>query len=393
MILSSPILISIAKDLSTFKEAKRAKKLVFYASQKYWERDFKIIESYAWEDLLTSLYESNPTKDDLKAILHHAVNTLNRKDIYLKIAKYIFQKMSSLYNYSSHAWPRQNNEDNKFDQELIKTIIHNIEQNEESPRMKKLIFAACHKYWENDISVINAYDMDQIIIKLRRQYPTIKALRNVLTKIIGSINRQNFYSFIADTILGELTYLYTYEPTLNLNTNNLVSDDEDETKLILGNKGKSSSQKSSNQIETQASKTIIVEDLDVDQEDKSQNITNTVEINIPEEQIIPWEKINNLFNLKQEIMQYTNPLRAKILLFYAIYQINPLEQHWSIVRTCTLDDLLLRLFQYHQKNLQEIESNLTTVANSSLDSLNTEDNLQTVSAIVEAIKRFHKKDQ
>ena len=46
---------------------------------------------------------------------------------------------------------------------------------------------------------------------------------------------------------------------------------------------------------------------------------------------------------QQEIMQYTNPLRAKIMLFYMIYQIDPYEQHWSIVRTCSLDDLLIKL--------------------------------------------------
>ncbi len=111
----------------------------------------------------------------------------------------------------------------------------------------------------------------------------------------------------------------------------------------------------------------------------------------PEGQIIPWLKIDNLYDLKQEIMQYTNPLRAKIMLFYAIYQIDTSEQHWSIVRTCTLDDLLIRMFQHHGKDINEIQNQLMEVANSSIEGLEPEDNVQAVSAIVESIKHFYKK--
>lgn len=392
MILSSQILTSIAKDLSTFKEAKRAKKLVFYLSQKYWENDFNIIDGYAWEDLLQSVYENNPTKNDLKAILYHAVNTLNRKNVYLKIAKYIFQKMSSLYNYSQQVLEEKNTESNRFSPELIDTIVENIEQNDESPRMKKLIFAACKKYWENDNTVIKCYDLQDLILELRQSYPTIRLLKNAFEKIISSINRQKLYFFIADTILGELSYLYQYETASG--SHNLDNDDEEDTRLILGKKAQSASSDSQAEVLPIDKETEVMKKINLDQEDNSENITGTIEVNMPQEEIIPWSKIDNLFDLKQEIMQYANPLKAKIMLFYAIYQINPTEQHWSIVRTCNLDDLLINIFQHYGKNIGEIESNLTHIANLSLDDgLKPEDNLQTVSAIVEAIKHFYQKDQ
>ena len=61
MIVSSDIIASIAHDLSRSQEAKRAKKLIFYVSQRYWESDFAVVNSYSFEALLQSLYENNPT--------------------------------------------------------------------------------------------------------------------------------------------------------------------------------------------------------------------------------------------------------------------------------------------------------------------------------------------
>lgn len=389
MILSSDVLTSIAQELSRSKEAQRAKKLVFYVSQRYWEGDINVINSSSWEDLLQNLYENNPTRDDLKALLYQAVNTLNRKEVYLKIAKYIFKRMSSLYDDAGMPLESSNTDTNQSDYELIDTIIDNIEYHEESPRIKKLIFAACKQYWENDIEVINRYDMRQILMELRHLYPNTKRLRKALDNVVATINRQNFYSFIADTIVGELTYLYKYEPDVE-NEDVESEDEEEETRLILGSKVSSKQATSAQQVAPQHKATVVVENV----ASASQSQTNPVATNnnnMPEGQIIPWLKVDNLFDLKQEIMQYTNPLRAKIMLFYAIYQINPSEQNWSIVRTCTLDDLLVRMFQHYGQNIQQIESHLTEIAHSRIEGLEPEDNLQAVSAIVESIKRFYKK--
>ncbi len=90
--------------------------------------------------------------------------------------------------------------------------------------------------------------------------------------------------------------------------------------------------------------------------------TDVLPSSIPEGQIIPWLKVESLFDLKQEIMQFTNPLKAKIILFYTTYQIDPYEQHWSVVRTCSLDDLLIKFFQPYGQNLITIEKQLSQKA-------------------------------
>ncbi len=395
MIVASDIIASIANDLSRSKEAKRAKKLVFYISQRYWESDFSIIDSYSFEALLQSLYENNPTIEDLKALLYHAVNTLNRKTVYTKIAKYVLQRMSELYGGAlEQSLDEGNNQANQFEHETIDRIVENIFYHEESVRMRKLIFAACKQYWENDINVIEMYELGELLLELRELYPNIKRLRKALDNVVATINRQNFYSFIADTIVGELTYLYQYD-AVEAN-NDGEAGDEEETGLIKAKsqaskpEGKTSSVNRSAPAEYQAT---MVPNNPLPKEEKAEpeEIFEVVPSNIPEGQVIPWLKIDNLFDLKQEIMQYTNPLRAKVMLFYAIYQIDTSEQHWSIVRTCTLDDLLVRMFQHHGKDINGIESQLMEIANSSIEGLEPEDNIQAVSAIVESIKHFYKK--
>lgn len=386
MIVSSDIISSIAHDLSHSQEAKRAKKLIFYVSQRYWEADFTIVNSYSFEALLASLYENNPTLDDLKALLYQAVNTLNRKEVYVKIAKYVYQRMSPLYEEEHSLSQEDNNQSNEFESDLLDRIAENIEYHEESPRIKKLIFAACKQYWENDINVIEMYDMKELLLELHQLYPNAKRLKKALENIVSTINRQNFYSFIADTIVGELTYLYKHE-TVEATTDS-DNEEEEETQLI---KAKTKPIETPPVTQNQEVQTNI-ETSEESTDDSGLDLSGSmVAAGIPEGQVIPWLKLDNLFDLKQEIMQYTNPLRAKIMLFYAIYQIDITEQHWSIVRTCSLDDLLIRMFQQYGKDIKTIESHLMTVANSSIEGLEPDDNAQAVSAIVESVKHFYKR--
>ena len=79
------------------------------------------------------------------------------------------------------------------------------------------------------------------------------------------------------------------------------------------------------------------------------------------------------------------------MLFYMIYQIDPYEQHWSIVRTCSLDDLLIKLFQQYGKDINTIQTNLLKIANFQIEGLETEDNIQASNALTECIKHFYKK--
>ncbi|WP_069790644.1 hypothetical protein A5482_004890 [Cyanobacterium sp. IPPAS B-1200] len=380
MVLSSDIIESIAQDLSNSKEALRAKKLVFYVSQRYWETDTNVINDYSFFDLLENLHQTNPTLEDLKALLHHAVETLNRKTIYKKIATYVLRRMSDLYQII----PVEEDyieENETSDTEIVEAITEAIQNHEESARMKKVIFAVCKQYWEADINVIDMYDMRDLIREIKELYPSSKRLKKALDMVVSSINRQNFYTFIADTIMDNFNHLYPYEVRdIDKDTN---SGDE-ETQLIKAQSKKPTQETEKSQTSTPSQP----QEISQPTEEVKRDVTPS---SVPEGQIIPWLKIENLFELKQEIMQYTNPLRAKILLFYAVYDIDTLEQHWSIVRTCSFDDLLIRMFEHYDKNIEVIAKKLQYVANSPIEGLEQDENLQAVTAIIESIKRFYRK--
>ncbi len=357
MIASSDIIASIADDLNRLQEKKRAKKLVFYISQRYWESDYSFVESHSFESLLNNIHQTNPTLEDLKALLYQAVNTLNNKTVYTKIAQYIFKRMSPLYVEVAEDNQGQGNE---LETQIIDRISENIQYHEEASRIKKLIFAACKQYWENDSDVIEMYDFKELLLELYELYPNQKRLKKALYKIVASINRQNFYSFIADAIINELTYLYNHEVRE-------IRAEEDSTALIRAKRRKSpildTDESTSIRINTQN------QQVDLDEDDTQISIseageeslsiklgTDVMPSTVPEGQVIPWLKVDSLFDLKQEIMQYTNPLKAKIILFYTVYQIDPYEQHWAVVRTCSLDDLLIKLFQQYGKNIETIRN-------------------------------------
>jgi hypothetical protein len=49
------------------------------------------------------------------------------------------------------------------------------------------------------------------------------------------------------------------------------------------------------------------------------------------------------------------------------------------------------MFQQYGKDIKTIENHLMSVANSSIEGLEADDNAQTVSAIVESVKHFYKR--
>jgi hypothetical protein len=93
------------------------------------------------------------------------------------------------------------------------------------------------------------------------------------------------------------------------------------------------------------------------------------------------------FDLREELMRYTNPLRTKILLFYTIYRMEVNEQHWSIVRNCTLDELMFRLIRSYG-NTRDLELELYYKARALPD---PDENLKTAKAILKILDNFYSK--
>ncbi|MEH2066232.1 MAG: hypothetical protein V7K50_28885 [Nostoc sp.] len=233
----------------------------------------------------------------------------------------------------------------------LDAVTKNLEQDENSKRIKKLIYSACKNIWENDEDTLERFKLQELIQELYRFNPSINNLNYTLSKVVKTLNKQTEYTLIASLISQEMQRLYI---TLDEQTGILLNKHHQEEltgilleEQIFDNRG----QIPSNSI------------------DKSSNSQIKHEY--------------NQFDLRQNIMKYTNPLRAKIVLFSALdnkFTFN--EEDWLKLKAKKLDDLLLKLFDACP-TIIELESKL----NSAVISLGKPDeNIQAASAIIQSMQ-------
>jgi hypothetical protein len=241
----------------------------------------------------------------------------------------------------------------------LDAVTKHLEQHESSKRIKKLIYSACKNIWENDEETLDRFELQELIQELFRLNPTTNKLNYSLSEVVKTLNKQAEYAIIANVIFHQMQKLYITpeEPTgIFLNK----PHQEESTGLLL------------NQPRREEQIFYNSEPISLNSIEKS-----------PNSQI---KHQYNQFDLRQNIMKYTNPLRAKIVLFSALdkkFTFN--EEDWLKLKTQKLDDLLLRLFNICP-TLRELESKL----NSAVISLGKPDeNIQAASAIIQSMRALY----
>jgi len=234
-----------------------------------------------------------------------------------------------------------------------------LEQHENSKRIKKLIFCACKNIWENDQHTLDKFNLSNLIQELCSLNPTIDNLNCSLSRVVNTLNKSREYSIVADIIVNEVQKLYLVseeETEILLNQPN----EEEETGIVLNQP---------NQLNPILS--------------NSEKILSN-SINKPA--IIAKKAEYNPFNLRQNIMKYTNPLRAKIILYSALYRKFTFnEQDWFKLKGENLDSLLQRLFN-SCPTIRELESKL----NNAVISLGEPDeNTQAASGIIQSMRSLY----
>ena len=233
---------------------------------------------------------------------------------------------------------------------LMDKITNYLQEHEQSTRIKKLIFCACRKKWENDKNVLDGLKLETLIEELQRGNPTIDHLKSTLAKVVKSLNKQSEYAVIANVIFNRLKELYKMQI-------------DAATELVF------KQQKQSDDMLT-AIPTI----ANFSQADVASNIT--VEAKKKEEK-------NDLFDLRQDLMKYTNPLRAKIVIFSTLYyKFTFQEGDWLKLRTYQIDDLITEIFD-NFTTYKELDSKLN-IAASCLEP--SEEYMQAAGAILQCLK-------
>ncbi|MEA5579400.1 hypothetical protein [Anabaena sp. UHCC 0451] len=233
---------------------------------------------------------------------------------------------------------------------IIDQAANNLQQHENSRRIKKLIFCACKNSWENDQETLDKFEFIDLIQELCSFNPTLEHVNYTLTKVVNTLNKPGEYSIVANVILNEIEKLYI----INEELTGIIFNQpypEEATGII------------SNQIQPQ----ILSNPLE--------EFTN------PE---IKYEY--NQFDLRQNIMKYTNPLRAKLVLLFALNNKSYFqEEDWLKLRAEELDNLLEKLFD-SCSTIGELEFKI----NNAVISLgNQDENTQAAGAIIQSMRGLY----
>ncbi|MFM8308197.1 MAG: hypothetical protein ACKN87_14400, partial [Microcystis aeruginosa] len=279
-----------------------------------------------------------------------------------------------------------NNAVNNGEDNSLRQVVNSLENHLETERMQKLMFAACKNRWENDLSVINNYGLKNIILELRQKNPNFLSLRETLNQVAENLNKKALYLPLAEIILTQLEPLY--------DTNNDYKEEDNESKSQIFND----------------QMVHLNDDCDSSAKTSSFSSSRSKPVNFPSSIIalnelqvgmgLPFAEpafLNNNpsnspqipaydpFEIRLKILNYANPLRAKILIFSLLfYPWDQNSQDWLTLRSYTLEDLLQKLIE-SGKSLKDIEIQLYHIAHTQMD---RDANLQTAGILVQALQKI-----
>ena len=229
---------------------------------------------------------------------------------------------------------------------ILDEVVRELEQDVNLSRIKKIIFFACKECWENDPAQLAGADIRSLIEELCTKYRRLEDIEEVLNTIVAKVNKKTEYALVTDQIVCQLSRLYEYQDFTKLETN-------------ISNFGG---------YEAPAFDDHFSSELPAGEANE--------------------RDAGNLFDVRQKILQQTNPLRAKILIFSTLYhQFTFSDRDWLLLKTQELDNLLRQLFNVCG-SLAELESQLYKTSEN-LD--NTDECDQAASVIIKAMNPCYAK--
>src|SRR4028118_413322 len=231
---------------------------------------------------------------------------------------------------------------------ILDEVVRELEQDVNLSRIKKIIFFACKDSWENDPAQLASANVRSLIEEICTKYTRLEDIEAVLNTIVAKVNKKTEYALVTDQIVCQLSRLYEYQDFTKLET---------DISSFGGHQAPAFDDHFSSEVSSGEERT---------------------------------RDPGNLFDVRQNILQQTNPLRAKILIFSSLYhEFTFSERDWLLLKTQELDNLLRQLFNVCG-SLAQLESQLYTTA-SHLD--NRDENDQAASVIIQAMNPCYEKMQ
>ncbi|MBW4514163.1 MAG: hypothetical protein KME11_02930 [Timaviella obliquedivisa GSE-PSE-MK23-08B] len=324
----------VAQDLAQEQNLVRIKKLLIYSCTQVWESDRQRLDQVSLLNLLQDLRAIAPTVEQLQSRLDFAVHSLSKAAEYTLVSNVIISRVGRLY-------PNMGTQPGLASETMYRAIAQRLEQNVRSDRIKKLLFLACKGNWVTDPAQLAQVNLADLVRDLHGLTPSLITLQAVLESLVNTLSKRAEYALASNEISTAFQPLYPEAMT--------------EIRTTLPERGATSlpavaeTQETSQSVPSQAA------------------------------------DLSNLFDLRLEIMRYTNPYRAKIVLFSLLHQpFSHSAEQESMVKIQTLDDLLRAMLETYK--LSEVQVQLLAVARNMEDA---EDCVQAAHVILRAVKPFY----
>lgn len=379
------LLDEIAKRLEQEQDTVRIKKLMYCAYCGSWENNLNTINNFSFGDLIQELLKAYPTISQLSSQLYSIANNLSRSEVYSLIAGKIISQLSTVYEQKEKESNSQlipENQANPQAELIFDEVISRLYQDTNATRIKKLMFCVCTGNWENDLNVLAGFSYKKLLQDLLKFYPTMEQLNQVIYSIVNSLSRPVIYSDVAQTLLSQVSKLY-YQVEGSAQITQELPLQPEQTQLVTSN----NEEQENDTGEDSELRLPVIDEQATELKRKQTDNLDSTQIVAKQTKVYQQQIRANYdtFELRIDLMKYTNPLRAKVLLFSLLYHNFQGEQDWLEIKNHELDDLLLKTFLDYQ-SFPKLESQLYQTANQLEES---DEYTQAASAICQSIAAIY----
>jgi len=396
-------LAQVVQALDRDSQQLRIKKLLICTCYGHWENNPDRIQSIPMGDLVETVLMRSPTLESLQYELNRVVKTLSKPVEYAHVANRITSAAIFLYQQPTSSPPpndqgestlildlETSNDDNESTSWLQTSnpapsynpyteALNVLKQHPYHQRLKKLAVCACQNTWENDPDRLKSISWDKLLPQMLDLLPKRQNLEYVLSQIVNSLSKPEIYRPIAQTLIQTLLPLYedeeepelpfidTQSPTAPLVTTfraPLHPPAPPPPKPAPPARIQPTPMMPVGDGESTAFFAPPQQGFPLEGQEPNTSATAPdwqVQTIVPHDDALA-SPIYDPFDLRIEVMKYTNPLLVKILIYSLLYQrFDFYKSDWHQLREFDLDSLIQSLCQQFQ-HYQELETCLQSMA-------------------------------
>ncbi|MBW4468005.1 MAG: hypothetical protein KME07_21480 [Pegethrix bostrychoides GSE-TBD4-15B] len=392
-------LSQIASELCQDANLLRIKKLLFYVCTENWETDQQRLERLSLSVLLQHLLESSPSFEAFQQKINQAAASLNKSAEYRIVAHAVISRFSVVYAELHQEQVAATG------QEVYWTVMHQLQTlmpaAEDQRRVKKLMLLTCRGSWETEASRLEELSLSALVRELHQVAPTAASLSATLTQVAQALNKPAVYSQLADRISLAFQPLYDSAITASVTASVTELRCASAEAAVLPFAPPEPAVRGTNLTATNPTAADLSAAAIPSQLNTAEQPTRTMlRVVQPARSASPAARPAqsatrrvkkpadlraDLFDLRLEIMQDSNPYRIKILLFSLLHEpFQPDADHEALLRTHELDELLHGLFLSYRQ-YAELDGKLRQTA----IALAKEEYLQPAEALLRAVLPYY----